>query len=309
MQNKFISSRSQKVSVGVPVFNDVQFIQKCLDSLLNQTYKNIEIVISDDQSTDGSEEVCKTYASNHSNIKYFRQEKNLGISKNMEFLLDKCRSEFFMWAANDDEWSPRFIEILIQELIINEDAVVSFGPYVYISENSEKLSGLRIENYTGTSSKERLMKFIHRPSDGFGYGLFRTNKIRGVKFPKWVWPNHKCAYNNIYPTLVYYLSQGQYIYVESDEPLWLNRIKTDQNINHKIPFKNSGFLLCYIAFMLRKLNLVLFSISLLIRFNKNFFLAIRISPSLFFSWFMIPVFLNAHLKYKAYKEKRFEVFI
>ena len=297
------------VTIGIPVFNDVQFIQKCLDSLLNQTYKNIEIIISDDQSTDGSEEICKTYASNRNNIKYFRQEKNLGISKNMEFLLEKCTSEFFMWAGNDDEWSPRFIESLIQGLLINDDAVVSFGPYVYISESSEKLSGLRIENYSGNSSQERLCMLINKPSDGFGYGLFRTNLIRGVKFPKWTWPNHKCAYNNIYPTLVYYLSQGQYIYVESDEPLWLNRIKTEENINHKIPFKNSGFLLCFSAFLLRKLNLVLFSIFLLIRSKNNILLVIKISPKLFFSWFIIPVFLNAHSKYKAYKEKRFEVFI
>jgi glycosyltransferase involved in cell wall biosynthesis len=304
-----MSSLIQKVCIGVPVFNDVLFIKKCLDSLLNQSYKNIEILISDDHSTDGSEEICKIYSSNYSNVKYFRQEKNLGISKNMEFLLDNCTSEFFMWAANDDEWSPRFIESLIQELLINEDAVVSFGPYVYISESGEKLSGLRIENFSANSSKERLRKLINSPSDGFGYGLFRTNKIRGVKFPRWAWPNHKCAYNNIYPTLVYYLSQGQYIYVESDEPLWLNRIKTEQNINHKIPFKTSGFLLCYSAFMLRKFNLVFFSIFLLMSSKKNFILIIEIFPRLFFSWFLIPVFLNAHLKYKAYKEKRFEVFI
>ncbi len=300
---------NHKVTIGVPVFNDVQFIEKCLNSLLNQTYKHIEILISDDQSVDGSAVVCERYAQEHSHIKYYRQTKNLGISKNMEFLLSHCKSDFFMWAANDDEWALDFVELLINELLKNEQAVVAFGPYVQITEGGETIGCLRIEDYSGRSQKERLLKFISSPSDGFGYGLFRTCKISGVKFPIWVWPNNNCAYNNIYPTLVYYLCKGQYTYVQSDNPLWFNRIKVENNINHKIPFKDSSFFLCYFSYLLRKLNLVLYASFLLVKASNNLKLFFVIFPRLFFSWFVIPVFLNVHLKYKAYNEKRFEVFI
>jgi glycosyltransferase involved in cell wall biosynthesis len=297
------------VTIGVPVFNDFQFIQKCLDSLLSQTYKNIKIFISDDLSTDGSQEICKRYAVNHSNIHYHRQTKNIGISKNMNFLLANCTSDYFMWAANDDVWAANFIELLVKALEKNIDSVVAFGPYVFISEQGDRISDLQIEDYSGVNSEERLKKLILSPRDGFGYGLFRTNQIKGVKFPNWIWPNHKCAYNNIYPTLLFYLSKGQFCYVQNDEPIWFNRIKYKHNINHKLPFTNSWFILCFISYLLRKINLIFFSIFLLLRIKNNTLVVCKIFPRLFFSWFLIPVFLNVHLKYYAFKEKRFEVFI
>lgn len=298
------------LTIGLPVYNDVAFLRAALDSLLSQTYTNAKILISDDFSTDGSDLICLEYASLYSNVQYYRQIENIGISRNMEFLLKNCKTEFFMWAANDDEWSCDFVEILMNELRNDVKATVAFGPFVQISETGTIVSDLLIENYYENNTHNRLKKFILKPSDGFGYGLFRTKMIKDVKFPKWVWPNHKCAYNNIYPTLLYYLAQGKYLYVDLRRPIWFNRIKTELNVNHKIPFKNSGFVLCYLAFLVRKLNLVIFSIYVLFRSeNLPMLSAIALIPRLFYSWFFIPVFLNPMLKYRAFKEYRYDVFI
>jgi glycosyltransferase involved in cell wall biosynthesis len=304
-----IDLEMNKVTIGIPVFNDVKFIKQCLDSLLNQTYNNIEIIISDDQSTDGSNLICEQYASNHHNIHYFRQPLNLGISRNMEFLLSKCKTPFFMWAGNDDKWSPYFIEKLISPLILNNKYTVSFGPYVHISENNQIISNIINEDYSGINAYDRIHKLILKPSDGFGYGLFRIEHIKHVKFPVWVWPNKYCAYDNIYPLLMYSLVKGDYSFVKSDEPLWFNRVKSQVNINHKIPYKDSIFFMAFLAYLIRKFNLTVFCLITLLNAKIGILNAIRISPRLLFSYFIIPVFLNIRVRYKAFKKGDHSVLI
>jgi len=107
---------SKTITIGMPVYNDVNFIEKSLESILNQTHQNFELIISDDGATDGSDLVCKKYAAKDPRIIYIRQPKNLGISKNMEFLYSQATKKYFMWAGDDDLLAPAFIETLINSL-------------------------------------------------------------------------------------------------------------------------------------------------------------------------------------------------
>ena len=104
------------VSIGMPVYNDAKFISQALNSLLNQSYQNIELIISDDGSTDGSDLICHNYACKDPRIHYIRQPINLGIQKNMEFVLKEAKGEFFMWAGDDDLWEKEFISELLTPL-------------------------------------------------------------------------------------------------------------------------------------------------------------------------------------------------
>jgi len=298
-----------EVSIGMPVFNDIMFVEKAIVSILNQSFGDFELLLSDDCSGDGSAEVCKRYALTDSRVKYIRHDANIGISKNMEFLLKKGTGKYFMWAANDDVWDKDFVRILKENLENDQNAVSSFCAYAQVDENDNYISGREfiIEDYTDTVKSRRIRKLIRQPGDGFGYGLFVREKIIGVKFPTWWWVNRKCAYNNIYPTLCFYLAKGGYV-IHKEKVLWFNRIKKEENINHKIPFTDS-FIKCYSAFALRKFNLVCFSLASVIKADKEILTAVKVLPAMFFSWFIVPVFLNPVKRYRAFRNGEFNSFI
>ena len=231
--------RRPLVSIGMPVYNDIGFIGLSIESLLNQTFKDFELIISDDCSTDGSQDICMHYANNDSRVVYIRQEKNIGISKNMEFLLSKASGKYFMWAGDDDICDPDFIKVLYTLLKDNPKCISAFTPWVSINEENEIIKGtLRRANYASSFALIRLLKLCFYWDDGFGYGLFVKDRIQKVQFPVWWWINKKRAYNNIYPTLFYYLSRGNFVLYQGDA-LWFNRQKNSLHVNHKLPYVDS----------------------------------------------------------------------
>ena len=93
-----------KVSVIIPVYNTEKYLRECLDSIVNQTLKEIEIICVDDGSTDSSLEILKEYAKKDNRINLHFNEKNLGYIKNFENLLKRVENEYFMLADQDDYW-------------------------------------------------------------------------------------------------------------------------------------------------------------------------------------------------------------
>jgi len=284
------------VSIGMPVYNDKPFVNAAIESLLKQTYQNFELIISDDFSTDGSQHICLEAEKNDKRIKYIRQHKNIGISNNMEFLLKEARGEYFMWAGNDDLWHHDFITELVNGLEKTKDSIVAFCNVMEIDEDNNKLKihDPSLINYRDNTPAKRLKKLIKVFYDGFGYGLFIKKEIVNVKFPVWWWINKKCPYNNIYPTLCFYLTKGNFILC-GNKPLWYNRIKNANNINHKMPFPNSS-MRGYFAFVLWKFNLVLTSLSQIKRGGGSIFLIMNVSTSMILRWFLLPIiyeFINS----------------
>ncbi len=271
------------LTIGMPVYNDLDFIEKSLISILNQTEKNFILILSDDGSSDGSESICRKYAALDYRVEFIRQPKNLGISKNMEFLLSKAETPYFMWAADDDLWHSDFCKLLIQALEKDKTAVSAFCQYDWIDESENKLESFNLD-YSGHTSLIRLKKYLKKSDDGFGYGIFRTDKIKDVKFPVWWWPNRKSAYNNIFPTLCFYLAKGQYLHY-SQESLFYKRVKTEEKTHHIISGKGNAIKET-ITYILRRFNLVIFSTNLVSKAG-GFFTAFSIFPILFYKWFII----------------------
>lgn len=281
---------NQLVSIGMPVFNDVLFIEQSIESILSQSYSNFELILSDDCSTDGSNEICLKYEKIDKRVKYIRQPFNIGISKNMKFLLGAAKGEYFMWAGNDDLWDKDFIKILKKKLDENKNLVMAFSIFTMIDENNAFVKNREyiVEDYTASSEIERLKKFILKFSDGCGYGLFRRQLIKDVEFPVWWWINQKCAYNNIYPTICFYLAKGEY-YLHKDSVLWYNRVKNAKNVNHSIPYKEN-FIRGYFAFCLRKINLLYVSLKNILRANGSVKLVFKIALPMTYHWFLLPCF-------------------
>lgn len=103
--------RPPLVSVGIPTFNRPEGLRRTLRLICNQTYRNLEILVSDNASPRSeTEKVVRGFAAADERIKYFRQSENIGALANFQFVLAKASGDYFMWAADDDEWDPGFIE-------------------------------------------------------------------------------------------------------------------------------------------------------------------------------------------------------
>ena len=126
-----------KVSIGMPVYNGEPFIREALDSLLAQTFTDFELIISDNASTDKTEQICREYAAKDKRIRYIRQEINRGAAANFQYVLDEAVGEYFMWAAADDLWDSEFILKLIP-LVERENIVLAFSGWVEIDENNNQ---------------------------------------------------------------------------------------------------------------------------------------------------------------------------
>jgi|SRR5690606_13819867 len=294
-------SETKKITIGMPVFNDRMFVEESILSILNQKFTDFQLIISDDGSTDGSEEICRNYEKKDNRIKYIRQPRNLGISKNMEFLLSQANTPYFMWAGDDDLWSPDFCALLIKKLENNRKASAAFCQYDWIDEEGKKYKESRNFDYSDPTPFNRLKKLITTPDDGFGYGIFRTKMISNVSFPVWWWPNKKSAYNNIYPTLCFYLAKGEYIHLSQDS-LFFKRVKTEKNTHHLISGQGNAIKET-LAYIIRRFNLVVFS-SKQIRKASSAKLAIQTFFLLFHYWFIISSFRQIQLAARSFWRNR-----
>lgn len=172
------------VSIGLPTYNGEKYLKRSLDSLLGQTYKDIELIVSDDSSSDGSYALCEKYAKNDNRIRLIRHKARLGQFKNFRFLAEEARGEYFMWAAQDDWWDSRFIEVLKKLLDTHSDYGVAMSSYARVGEGGEFLSDITFDgknNIAGLDYADVLeMMMKNAPIHKFSYGLFRTELIKKV---------------------------------------------------------------------------------------------------------------------------------
>lgn len=105
-------TNAETIDILIPVYNGEKYIKKCLDSLLNQTYKNLRIVLVNDGSTDKSEFIINEYISSHPQIELFNKQNEKSISKTRNFLLEKIQSKYFTFFDIDDYAEPTYIECL-----------------------------------------------------------------------------------------------------------------------------------------------------------------------------------------------------
>lgn len=113
-----------RVTVGVPVRNGMPYLAACLDSILGQSFTDFELLISDNASDDGSEELCREYQRKDSRVRYLRQEQNLGAAGNFNVLVKEARGELFKWSAADDELAPESLLDCVTALDAAGEAVV-----------------------------------------------------------------------------------------------------------------------------------------------------------------------------------------
>lgn len=118
----------QMISVIVPVYNVKPYLKKCLDSIIEQTYRDLEILVIDDGSTDGSGAICDDYAKKDSRIKVFHTG-NQGLSAARNLGLDKAKGEYFGFVDSDDWVEPNMFEVLLNRAVITDSEAICCGYY------------------------------------------------------------------------------------------------------------------------------------------------------------------------------------
>jgi glycosyltransferase involved in cell wall biosynthesis len=129
------------VTIGLPVFNGEQFLAAALDSLLAQTYSDIEILLSDNASTDSTRSICERYAARDRRVRYLPLTENIGGIPNHNRVFELSKTPLFMWASHDDLWAPRYVEACVEMLEADPTAVVAHSKMGIIdaSGNVKKL--------------------------------------------------------------------------------------------------------------------------------------------------------------------------
>jgi glycosyltransferase involved in cell wall biosynthesis len=120
-------SKKPRVSIGVPVYNGDNFLEAALDSILAQTYKDFELIISDNASLDRTQIICEQYAAYDPRIRYYRNHENLGAAQNYNNVFNLSIGDYFKWAAHDDICAPQFLERCV-EILDHEPEVVLCYP-------------------------------------------------------------------------------------------------------------------------------------------------------------------------------------
>ena len=133
-----MSNGEPRVSIGLPVYNGENYLEEALEAILAQTFKSFELVISDNASTDRTEEICRTYADRDSRIRYYRNPENLGPAWNHNRVFELSTGEYFRWAAHDDLFAPSLIEKSVEVLDCDPSVVLCHARAEVIGEGDAR---------------------------------------------------------------------------------------------------------------------------------------------------------------------------
>jgi glycosyltransferase involved in cell wall biosynthesis len=183
------------VSVGIPTYNRPEFLKRALEIITGQTYQNLEIIISDNASSDQRvKEVVDEFMQIDSRIIYFRQDENIGVLANAAFVLKKARGKYFTWVSDDDWRSPEFIELLVEQLEIEPEVNFAFCEYHEVYEDGNRAEGYpssHLKMFKPFQSKSRMVRTISyywqnakNGKPNLFYSLFRKDALSQVDIKK-----------------------------------------------------------------------------------------------------------------------------
>lgn len=186
------------ISIVIPVYNVQEYVARCLDSILKQTYQNFEVICIDDGSTDGSGKLCDDYAKMDQRVTV-HHVKNAGVSSARNLGLSLVQGAYFAFVDSDDYIEANYLEVLYGN-IKEYDCDVSSCLFVLNEINSEQTSQIddsqsNIMLFTG--SKECIHNFICSgvSMEGMVWNkLYRTDKFRKIQFDKNIRVNEDCIY-------------------------------------------------------------------------------------------------------------------
>lgn len=170
-----------RISVSLPVYNGERYLSHAISSILGQTYRDLELIISDNASTDATEEICRGFEALDRRVRYFRQPKNVGASPNFNICYRLASSEYFKWAAHDDFLEPAYLAACIAALDANPDAVLCQSLVRLVDDDDRLIEVFRAVEPAAASHDpaERFAARMRNPRCLDIWGVIRTRALQG----------------------------------------------------------------------------------------------------------------------------------
>jgi glycosyltransferase involved in cell wall biosynthesis len=177
--NEDAQSKRVRVSIGMPVYNGERYLEAALEALLGQSFKDFELIISDNASDDSTPEICRKFAGMDSRIRYFRGSINQGAAWNFNHVFSLAKGEYFMWASHDDLWEPRFIEKCAHVLDNNPNACLCYSITIVIDGNGRHIKEIPVNpNLESSKASKRFGESWQFPPQIPVFGLIRSDILK-----------------------------------------------------------------------------------------------------------------------------------
>lgn len=167
-----------RVSMGLPVYNGENFLERQIESLLGQDFSDFELIISDNASTDRTQEICERFAARDPRIRYHRSDVNHGLAWNWNRVFELARAPYFKWVAHDDEHAPSFLSRCVEVLDGDDSVVCCHTETVDVDESGTVIRHWPARTRPASSSPHVRLADMLRPYPAFQiYGLMRSEML------------------------------------------------------------------------------------------------------------------------------------
>ncbi|MEV5418899.1 glycosyltransferase family 2 protein [Streptomyces albogriseolus] len=171
-----------RLSIGLPVYNGEEYLAESLEALLGQTYGDFELVITDNASTDGTQDICRRYAARDSRIRYIRLSRNIGAAPNHNYVFTQCRGELFKWASHDDLYARDLLKRCVEALDERPDVILAHSDQAVIdADGTIKVPYAYTLNTGSPHAPERFRSLLFEPGGDDFYGVIRADVLRRVR--------------------------------------------------------------------------------------------------------------------------------
>ena len=201
-----LEQKNDLISIIVPIYNVEKYLRMCLDSIENQTYSNLEVLLIDDGSTDDSGKICQEYVARDSRFRYIKKE-NGGASDARNFGIDRASGEYLSFVDSDDWLAPTYVEDLYQSAIRTHADTVVAHYTIYNEEDRHYHVHIWDDYYERTyTGKELVLELPSLELNGYifitSWGiLFNRRLFKHIRFPKGKviedsWTNYKLFFKS-----------------------------------------------------------------------------------------------------------------
>lgn len=174
-----------KLTIMMPVYNEEKYILETLQSIKNQTYKNFTCIIADNNSSDKTGEICKRFVKDDNRFQYYKQVKNIGSIRNLEYIVKKIDTEYSMLFSGHDILKSEFISKTIEIIENNSNISLVFSSAIGINENSQMIYNKFMQQtykFTGNSLSRYIKSIKELSNCTIVQGIFRSNILDDFQF-------------------------------------------------------------------------------------------------------------------------------
>ncbi len=172
------------VSIGLPVYNGERYLEQAIESILEQSYVDLELIVSDNASTDLTEAISRAAAERDPRVRYIRNAKNLGAAENYNRVFNASNGKFFKWASHDDLCAPTFVERCMEGLEENPSAVLCYPRTMFIGTDGDHIDEYdERDDFTDADASARFRTWLFDrkgPWCNAVFGIIRSDVLAGT---------------------------------------------------------------------------------------------------------------------------------